>query len=65
MFGQPKTRLLSPEKFAKEIGIGVHCVRQWAKEGVIRCIRIGKHIKILESELVDFPTREAQSNTTR
>lgn len=58
-------RLLSPEEFSKELGLGVHSTRKLAKEGVIKCIHVGRNIKIPVSEIEDFPTRVAQGNKTK
>jgi excisionase family DNA binding protein len=62
--GQPK-QFLSPDTFSRLTGLGVHSVRNLARKGEIRCIKVGKHFKILASEVQDFPIRASQNLETR
>jgi excisionase family DNA binding protein len=53
--------LLSPDEFSKRINLGVHLIRKLAKSGAIRCLIVGKHIKIPSSEVEDFTNRIAHT----
>jgi excisionase family DNA binding protein len=64
-------RLLSVEEFAKALGVTVSCTRRWLLEGKIAHIKLGRLVRIQESEckrLIDEglrPARQAKGGDNR